>query len=65
MGAADASLKRFPIQSMASDRGPTERFRRAIAEEVPSDRLKRLRQEGVGLTFEEAVLRLLAYRPST
>jgi predicted ATPase/tRNA A-37 threonylcarbamoyl transferase component Bud32 len=64
IGAADASLEIFPIQSMASDRGPTERFRRAIAKQVPSELLERLRQEGAGLTLEEAVLRLLAYHPS-
>ncbi len=64
MGAADASLERLPIQFMASDRGPTERFRRAIAKQVPSELLERLRQEGAGLTLEEAVLQLLAYPPS-
>ncbi|MGZ3480326.1 MAG: protein kinase domain-containing protein [Myxococcaceae bacterium] len=62
MGAADASLERFPIQYGASDRGPIERFRRAIAEQLPPERLARLRREGAGLTLEEAMLRVSAFR---
>jgi predicted ATPase len=64
MGTADTLLKGFPSKFMASDRGPTERFRRAIAKQVPSELLERLRKEGAGLSLEETVLRLLAYPPS-
>jgi hypothetical protein len=64
MGAADASLDRLPIHAMASDRGPTERFRRAIAEQIPSEQLERLRREGAALTLEEAMLRVVAFPPS-
>jgi len=65
MGAADASLERFPIHYSTSDREPIERFRRAIAERVPPERLQRLRREGAGLTLEEAMLRVVAFHPST
>jgi predicted ATPase/tRNA A-37 threonylcarbamoyl transferase component Bud32 len=65
MGAADASLERLPIRYMASDRGPMERFRRAIAELLPPEQLERLRREGAGLTLEEAMLRVVAFHPST
>ena len=63
MGAADASLERFPIQYGASDRGPLERFRRAIAEQFLPEQLGRLRREGARLTLEEAMLRVAAFRP--
>jgi tetratricopeptide (TPR) repeat protein len=65
MGTAAASLERFPIHYTASDREPIERFRRAIAERLPLERLERLRREGAGLTLEEAILRVVAFRPST
>jgi hypothetical protein len=63
MGAADASLERYPIKYGASDRGPMERFRRAIAERLPPERLGRLSREGARLTLEEAMLRVVAFRP--
>jgi predicted ATPase/tRNA A-37 threonylcarbamoyl transferase component Bud32/tetratricopeptide (TPR) repeat protein len=65
MGAADALLDSLPIHAMASDRGPTERFRRAIADRIPSELLERLRREGAALTLEEAMLRVVAFPPST
>jgi hypothetical protein len=65
MGAADASLERFPIHYGASDRGPIERFRQAIAGQLSPERLERLRREGAALTLDEAMLRVVAFQPSS
>jgi predicted ATPase/tRNA A-37 threonylcarbamoyl transferase component Bud32 len=62
MGAADASLERFPMHYSASDRAAIERFRRALGERLPPERLERLRREGARLTLEEAMLRVLAFK---
>ena len=61
MGAADASLEKFPINTWLRTAGQ----RNGFAERLPSRfaRLERLRQEGAGLTLEEAVLRVAAFRP--
>src|SRR5262249_54534440 len=65
MGAADGMLAKLPIHYWAADQKPLERFRRAIAEQIPAERLATLRQEGALLSLEEAILRLLAFNPST
>jgi hypothetical protein len=63
--ALEAAHARFPIHYSASDREPIERFRRAIAERLPPEALERLRREGAALTLEEAMLRVVAFHPST
>ncbi len=65
MGAVEASFDELPVQYYAPDRKPMDRFRHSIAEKLPPERLQRLRREGAGLTLEEAVLRVVAFHPST
>jgi len=64
MGAADALLAKLPIHYWASDQGPLVRFRQAIAERIPADRLARLRQEGAALSLEDAILQFLGFTPA-
>jgi predicted ATPase/tRNA A-37 threonylcarbamoyl transferase component Bud32 len=64
MGVADGLLAKLPIHYWASDQKPLERFRRAIAEQIPSERLATLRQEGALLTLEDAILRIFGFNPS-
>jgi len=64
MGAADGLLAKLPIHYWASDQKPLARFRQAIAERIPADRLATLRQEGATLSLEEAIHRVLAFNPS-
>ncbi|HET6980701.1 MAG TPA: protein kinase [Myxococcaceae bacterium] len=65
MGAADGLLAKLPIHYWASDQKPLERFRRAIAEQIPPERLATLRQEGARLSLEEAILRIFGFTPSS
>ncbi|HEY1907133.1 MAG TPA: hypothetical protein VGG91_13890 [Myxococcaceae bacterium] len=64
MGAADGLLAKLPIHYWASDQKPLERFRQAIAKQIPPERLASLRQEGARLSLEEAILRLFGFSPS-
>jgi hypothetical protein len=65
MGAGEGLLAKLPIHYYSADRGPLARFRQAIAERVPADRLASLRQEGAALSVEEAILRVLNFNPAT
>jgi hypothetical protein len=64
MGAADGLLAKLPIHYWASDQKPLERFHRAIAEQIPPERLATLRKEGALLSLEEAILRIFGFDPS-
>ena len=64
IGAAEALLATLPIHYWAPDQKPLERFRRAIAERLPPERLASLRQEGAMLTLEEALHGVLSFIPS-
>jgi len=65
MGAADGLLAKLPIHYWASDQKPLERFRQAIAERIPPERLATLRKEGALLSLEEAILRIFGFNPSS
>jgi predicted ATPase/tRNA A-37 threonylcarbamoyl transferase component Bud32 len=65
IGAASASLEKRPIKYSPADREAIDRCRRAIAEHLPPLRAQELEQEGKALTLDEAVLRVLAFQPSS